>query len=60
MPTKKTAKKKPVKKAVKRKPAVKKPKMICGVCGMEVIVDKICGCEEAHPVVCCGQAMDWK
>ncbi|RJQ23183.1 MAG: desulforedoxin [Nitrospiraceae bacterium] len=29
----------------------------CTVCGMAVTVDKICGCVEAHDIVCCGTEM---
>jgi hypothetical protein len=60
MPVKKKAKKKVVKKVVRKKSSVKKPKLICGVCGMEVIIDKTCGCAEVHPLVCCGRPMTQK
>ncbi len=59
MPVKKkvVAKKKsaPKKKAIK-----KKPKMVCRVCGLEVIVDKVCGCAESHTLICCGKPMSSK
>ena len=32
-------------------------RLTCGVCGMSVVVDSICGCEATHPVVCCGTDM---
>jgi hypothetical protein len=59
MPVKKSsAKKKPVKKA---KPAAKKkPKLVCGVCGMSVTVDNVCGTVEEHPIICCGLEMHKK
>jgi hypothetical protein len=65
MPVKKkvVAKKKAVakkKSAPKRKVVKKKPKMVCGVCGLEVIVDKVCGCTEAHALICCGTPMKSK
>ena len=61
MPMKKTSKKKTVTKvAKKRAPIVKKPKLVCGVCGMEVIIDKVCGCTETHSLICCGQTMSQK
>ena len=61
MPSKKTSKKKTVKKAARKKASpVKKPKLICGICGMEVIIDKTCGCAETHSLVCCGQPMAQK
>lgn len=57
MPTKKSSKKKPVRKTVKKRATVKKPRLECVVCGMEITIDKMCGCVEAHPIVCCGQPM---
>ncbi len=61
MPVKKATKKKAVKKAARKKaPAVKKPKLVCGVCGMEIIIDKACGCAQMHTLVCCGQPMSRK
>ncbi len=57
MPVKKAAKKKTKKAAPKKKAVVKKPKMVCGVCGMRVVVDKACGCVEEHALICCGQPM---
>lgn len=60
-PVKKSAKKKVKKTPVKKKaPAKKKPKLVCGVCGMAVTVDEVCGCAEAHPIICCGQPMTGK
>ncbi|MCX7958091.1 MAG: hypothetical protein N3B13_03510 [Deltaproteobacteria bacterium] len=29
----------------------------CQECGMVLVVDELCGCEEYHPVVCCGSEM---
>jgi hypothetical protein len=29
----------------------------CEVCGVVVSVDEVCGCAEAHDIICCGQAM---
>lgn len=62
MPVKKsTAKKKPIKKTtVKKAIAKKKPRLVCGVCGMELIVDKVCGCVEHHTLICCGKPMNEK
>lgn len=56
MPVKKKAVAKK-KSAPKKKAVKKKPRMVCGVCGMAVTVDKVCGCEEAHPIICCGEPM---
>ncbi|MFH0975428.1 MAG: hypothetical protein V1874_06560 [Spirochaetota bacterium] len=44
----------------KKKTIAKKPKMVCGVCGMEVIVDKVCGCAISHPLICCDKPMQSK
>jgi len=38
-------------------PMKKGAKYQCTVCGMAVTVDKICGCVEAHDIVCCGTEM---
>jgi len=57
MPSKKSAKKKPIRKTVKKRAAVKKPRLACVVCGMEITIDRMCGCAESHPIVCCGQPM---
>ncbi|MBM3294211.1 MAG: hypothetical protein FJY82_06755 [Candidatus Aminicenantes bacterium] len=53
--TKKTAK--PVKKAKAAAPKKAAPALECRVCGYRVIVDRSCGCVEAHPLICCGQPM---
>jgi len=29
----------------------------CGVCGIAVTVDEVCGCVEAHNIVCCDKPM---
>lgn len=62
MAVKKTtvAKKAPVKKTARKTTASKYTKgdtLICGVCGLEVIVDTTCGCGEACAVICCEQPM---
>ncbi|MGB9599871.1 MAG: hypothetical protein ACP5QK_06580 [Myxococcota bacterium] len=31
--------------------------MECMECGMVVVVDEVCGCEEYHPIVCCDEPM---
>jgi len=61
------AKAKPVvkKPAVKAKPAarssVKKgAKYECGVCGMIVAVDTVCGCAGVCDLICCGKQMKVK
>ncbi len=40
-----------------KKPAKKGKKYVCKVCGLEVTVDNVCGCAEAHPIICCGTEM---
>ncbi|MFN3740519.1 MAG: hypothetical protein ACK4TF_07605 [Thermodesulfovibrionales bacterium] len=32
----------------------------CSVCGLVVSVDELCGCMEAHEIMCCGKAMKKK
>ncbi len=55
---KKSAAKKPAaKKPAAKKKTAKKPRLVCGLCGMQVIIDKACGCAEAHPLICCGKPM---
>jgi hypothetical protein len=57
MPTKKTsAAKKP---RATRKTA-KGDNYVCDVCGLSVIVDDVCGCEEVHEIICCEQPMTRK
>jgi hypothetical protein len=63
MPVKKTS-------AVKKASAAKKPaapkktpkgdNYICGVCGLSVIVDDVCGCGEVHEIICCEEPMKKK
>jgi hypothetical protein len=38
------------------KAAKKGEKLVCGSCGMAVVVCDECGCE-AHELVCCGEPM---
>ena len=57
-----------VKKAMAKKAKAKKApvkanpgdSLVCGVCGMSVTVDDVCGCIEAHPIICCEQPMKKK
>ena len=32
-------------------------KYTCGVCGLVISVDNVCGCVEACDIVCCGEEM---
>ena len=47
-------------KVVRAKSKKKASRYQCGVCGMVVAVDEMCGCVAAHPVVCCGTKMKKK
>ncbi len=64
---KKTAAKKvttAAKKAVKKTAPKKKKAMKvgagyeCSVCGLEVSVEKACGCADACDLICCGEPME--
>ena len=66
-PKKKTAPKKvttAAKKAVKKTSPKKKKEMKvgagyeCSVCGLEVSVEKVCGCADACDIMCCGEPME--
>jgi len=60
---KKTAagKKALTKKAADNKPPIKKgSKLACQVCGFAVTVDRICGCLEETPLICCDTPMKIK
>ena len=72
MATKKTAgkdkKNAPEKTAAKgaKKKAAKKParkvmkgnKYACGVCGLVVSVNEVCGCVDECDIICCGKRME--
>lgn len=30
---------------------------VCEVCGLEVVVDEVCGCVETCDIICCGEPM---
>lgn len=55
-----TAVKKVVKKTSPKAGTKKGAKLACGVCGMVVTVDSVCGCAETHPIVCCDRPMKAK
>ena len=52
------------KKAVKKTAPKKKKEMKvgagyeCSVCGLEVSVEKVCGCADACDIICCGEPME--
>ena len=54
------AKKAPVKKAAASGKTKAGDSLVCGVCGMSVTVDEICGCVEAHDIICCERPMKRK
>lgn len=46
------------KKTAKKKAVVKKKKRYaCGVCGLAVTVDNVCGCVDYCDIICCGEEM---
>ncbi len=49
-----------VKKAPAKKSIAKGQAYSCGVCGLEVVVDEVCGCAEAHEIICCSKPMKEK
>ena len=51
-PAKKVAKKGVVKKTVKKGDVYK-----CGVCGLAVTVDEVCGCVDTCDIICCEKPM---
>ena len=66
-PKKTTASKKvttAAKKVVKKTSPKKKKEMKvganyeCSVCGLEVSVEKVCGCADACDIMCCGEPME--
>jgi hypothetical protein len=63
MPVKKASKaKKPsaARKPQARRATSKGDNYVCEVCGLSVIVDEVCGCEEVHEIICCEQPMKRK
>jgi len=30
----------------------------CSVCGLEISVEKVCGCADACDIICCGEPME--
>ena len=63
MAKKKKAAKKVTKKSAKKssvKTKKKGQKLVCGVCGLKLVVDEACGCSYVKPVVCCGKKMTAK
>lgn len=44
-------------KAKKTTKSKKGSRYSCGVCGLMITVDNICGCVDACDIVCCGSGM---
>ena len=38
----------------------KGPRHACGVCGIAVTVDEVCGCIDTCDIICCGRQMTSK
>ncbi len=47
-------------KAGKRTETKKGARYSCGVCGLAVTVDNICGCVDTCDIICCGKEMKRK
>jgi len=56
----KTAKKATAKKAPAKGKSKAGDGYVCGVCGLSVTVDDVCGCVEAHDIICCDKPMKKK
>ena len=54
------SKKAPAKKTAARGAPKAGDTLVCGVCGMAVTVDEICGCVESHDIICCEKPMKKK
>jgi len=50
-----------VKKRASKKAGSKKgARYACGVCGLAVTVDNVCGCVDTCDIICCGEEMKRK
>ncbi len=47
------------KKTTKKKVA-KGESYVCGVCGLAVTIDEVCGCVDVCDIICCGKPMKEK
>ncbi len=47
----------PAQKATAKKKVAKGESYVCGVCGLAVTVDEVCGCVDVCDIICCGQPM---
>lgn len=39
------------------KPVAAGDTLTCQVCGLSLVVDDVCGCAEAHEIICCSTPM---
>jgi hypothetical protein len=56
----KAAKKAPAKKVPAKGKAKAGEGYACDVCGLSVTVDDVCGCIDAHDIICCDKPMKKK
>ncbi len=47
----------PAKKATKKAGVAKGESYVCGVCGLAVTVDEVCGCVDVCDIICCSKPM---
>jgi hypothetical protein len=52
-----TAKKATARKTTTKKAVAKGDSYVCGVCGLAVTVDEVCGCVGVCDIICCGKPM---
>ena len=57
MVAKKKAKKVVKKSASKAKGLKKGAELVCEECGLVLVVDDVCGCDDYCDVICCGEQM---
>jgi len=48
------------KETITKKKVAKGDAYECGVCGMSIVVDEPCGCEDTCDIMCCGEPMKEK
>jgi hypothetical protein len=52
-----TAKKAIARRTTAKKAVAKGDSYVCGVCGLAVTVDEVCGCVDVCDIICCGKPM---
>ncbi len=48
------------KQAPAKKKVAKGESYVCGVCGLAVTIDEVCGCVDVCDIICCGKLMKEK